>query len=292
MAASNGVRAIDTHAHIFLRDLPMASGRRYAPDYDAPLPTYLKTLGAHGIDYGVLIQPSFLGTDNSYMMAALEAHPDRLRGFAVVPIDVDIATLQSLKRAGVMGVRLNLIGKPTPDFAAADWKTHLDRLAALGWMVEVQVEAARLPKVAPGIAAAGLRLIVDHFGRPDAALGIDDPGFRYLLDLGRHGNVWVKLSGAYRLAPGQAGEALAAQAASALLHNFGAHRLMWGSDWPHTQFETVASYGRARALLDRWVPDVRDRHRVLVDTPTSLFGFPSFVQGPIDAQGAMKHSGQ
>nr|CUV26796.1 protein of unknown function [Ralstonia solanacearum] len=40
--------------------------------YDATLPAYLAQLDAHGLSHGVLIQPSFLGVDNSYLLAALE----------------------------------------------------------------------------------------------------------------------------------------------------------------------------------------------------------------------------
>ena len=49
---------IDTHAHVFLRGLPMAPERRYAPDYDAPLPAYLDILDGNGIAAVVLVQPS------------------------------------------------------------------------------------------------------------------------------------------------------------------------------------------------------------------------------------------
>jgi predicted TIM-barrel fold metal-dependent hydrolase len=37
-----------------------------------------------------------------------------------------------------------------------------------------------------------------HFGKPAAKLGVQDPGFRYLLGLGRTGQVRVKLSAPYR----------------------------------------------------------------------------------------------
>lgn len=272
-AAHVHIEAIDTHAHIFLKSLPMAAGRRYAPDYDASLETYLATLATHGVDRGVLVQPSFLGTDNSYLVSALERHSEKLRGIAVVPITARREELEALNRSGIVGIRLNLIGQPVPDFATSEWTTHLSRLASLGWLVEVQVEAARLPAVAPAISNAGLKLVVDHFGRPDALQGLADPGFRFLQKLGRAGNTWVKLSGAYRLAPGPAGDVLALEAAAALHDHFGGSRLMWGSDWPHTQFEKVASYSAARAALDRWIPNERERRRILVDTPRTLFGF-------------------
>ncbi|MGY4480486.1 hypothetical protein [Bradyrhizobium sp. USDA 3364] len=53
---------IDTHAHVFHRGLKLAPGRRYAPDYDAPLALYLQQLDQNSITNGVLVQPSFLGT--------------------------------------------------------------------------------------------------------------------------------------------------------------------------------------------------------------------------------------
>lgn len=266
------IKAIDTHAHVFLHSLPMAADRRYTPDYDAPLAAYLSLLRANGIDRGVLVQPSFLGFDNSYMLAALRANRHILRGIAVIPYDVDEERLARLHDDGVAGVRLNLIGQPDPaDTPLFD--DFLRRLARRGWIVEIQVESRRLKTVAPPILDHGLRLVIDHFGRPDAGLGIADPGFVYLLDLSRTRRTWVKLSGAYRLAPGEAGERLAMQAAGALLDRFGPDRLMWGSDWPHTQFEKVGSYRAARESLDHWVPDRQSRQTILRQTPARLFGF-------------------
>ena len=52
---------------------------------------------------------------------------------------------------------------------------------------------------------------------------------------------------------------------------FGLDRLVWGSDWPHTQFERAMDYGTARALLDEWLPDAEERRQVLAETPASLF---------------------
>jgi predicted TIM-barrel fold metal-dependent hydrolase len=40
-------------------------------------------------------------------------------------------------------------------------------------------------------------------------------------------------------------------ATAQLLDTFGPERLMWGSDWPHTQFEQVANYSDTlSSLLD------------------------------------------
>ncbi|QRG26799.1 amidohydrolase family protein [Halomonas binhaiensis] len=82
------VIGVDTHAHVFRADLPLAPGRRYSPDYDASVDSFLGHLNLHGVSHGVLVQPSFLGTDNSFMVAALRQHPSRLRGIAVVDPEI------------------------------------------------------------------------------------------------------------------------------------------------------------------------------------------------------------
>jgi len=261
--------AVDCHAHVFLRSLALAPGRRYTPGYDAPIEAFLAHLDQHGLTHGVLVQPSFLGTDNRYLLQALAAHPDRLRGIAVVPIEMAPAELEALDRAGVVGLRLNLIGAPTPAFRTPAWQRHLAAAAALGWQIEIQAEAARLPQVVPPLLDAGVALVIDHFAKPDPALGVEDPGFLYLLTLGPTGRVWVKLSGAYR----NGTNATMQDAIGPLRTHFGLERLLWGSDWPHTQFEESTGYGMARAALDRWLPEDADRRIVLGLAPARLFRF-------------------
>ncbi len=47
----------DTHAHVFVRGLPLAEHCRYVPDYDATPESYLTHLDRFGIDVGILVQP-------------------------------------------------------------------------------------------------------------------------------------------------------------------------------------------------------------------------------------------
>src|ERR1700752_4066277 len=78
------ITGIDAHAHVFVRGLPLAPTRRHAPDYDATLTAYSALLQRHAISHAVLVQPSFLGTDNSFFLDVLKRFPDRFRGVAVV----------------------------------------------------------------------------------------------------------------------------------------------------------------------------------------------------------------
>ncbi|MGY8664818.1 amidohydrolase family protein [Bradyrhizobium sp. UFLA05-109] len=262
--------AIDTHAHVFHRGLKLAPGRRYAPDYDAPLDLYLEQLDRNGMTNGVLVQPSFLGTDNSYLVECLKATGGRLRGIAVVDPAVPAEELAALDRAGVVGIRLNLVGQPLPDLTAPEWKALLASVKSLGWQVEIQRNASDLATLAPQLLDRGITVVLDHFALPDPKLGVADPGFQAVLKLGVTRNVWVKISAPYR--NGAAGENFAKQAYPLLRAAYGLDRLLWGSDWPHTQFEATQTYEKNRRFLDELVTDKDERAQVLA-SPRPLFRF-------------------
>src|ERR1035437_1851329 len=175
----NTVKAIDCHAHIFHRGLAMPDLRRAPAGYDATLSDYLGQLNANSMSHGVLVQPSFLGYDNSYLVEALRQHPTRLRGIAVVHPTVREDELDALQRAGVVGIRLNQVGLPAPDFSSPPWRALLKQLAQRQWQVEVHQLAQELQPLMAPLLDAGIPVVVDHFGRPDATLGVDDPGFQY-----------------------------------------------------------------------------------------------------------------
>ena len=261
---------IDTHAHVFHRGLKLAPGRRYAPDYDAPLSLYLEQLDQNGTSNGVLVQPSFLGTDNSYLVDCLKQVGGRLRGIAVVDPAVSADELRSLDRAGVVGIRLNLVGQPLPQLASDEWKRLLADVKAMGWQVEIQRNAADLAVLVPHLLDHGVPVVLDHYALPDPKLGVADPGFQSVLGLGATGNVWVKISAPYRNGP--AGEGFAKEAYPLLRSAYGLDRLLWGSDWPHTQFEATQTYAKNRQFLDTLLVDGRERAQVLA-SPRSLFRF-------------------
>ncbi|WP_286182273.1 amidohydrolase family protein [Rhizobium sp. ICMP 5592] len=261
---------IDTHAHVFDRRLKLAPGRRYAPEYDAPLDAYLRQLDENGLTHGVLVQPSFLGTDNSYLLDCLKAADGRLRGIVVIDPGISLEQLAAYDEAGVVGIRLNLVGQPLPDFSTQEWRDLLATLKSLDWQIEIQRNAADLVPLAQMLADNGVNVVVDHFGLPDPKLGIADPGFRGLLELGSSGRVYVKLSAPYRNGP--EGRNFARQAYPLLRHAFGLDHLMWGSDWPHTQHEAAQAYAGNLAFLDELAMDESEKSQILA-MPRNLFKY-------------------
>lgn len=270
MPADTRVRGVDGHAHVFARGLPLAAVRRHAPDFDALLSEYLALLDAHGLSHGVLVQPSFLGTDNHYLLEALRSCPHRLRGVVMLEPTVSDAELQAMDALGVCGMRLNLVGLPVPPLHAPDWQGLLARLRALDWHVEVHRGSEDLCTVVRPLLDAGCKVVVDHFGRPATLPAADDAGFQALLALAGTGRVWVKLAAAYRSWPRQDAPDVAT-AAALLRQHFGSTRLVWGSDWPHTQHQHLSDFAASLAVLAQWLPDAADREAACVHTPAALF---------------------
>ena len=257
---------VDSHAHLFVRGLALTPTRRYAPDYEATLDDYLGLLDTHGLAAGVIVQPSFLGTDNGFLLDCVSSRPERLRGVVVVDPELRARELRALKDRGACGIRLNLIGAPPPDLTEPAWEAFLRRVADAGLHVEVQAQGMDWIGLLQPLLASGADLVVDHFGRPSAELGVEDPGFLAILRAGQTGRVWVKMSGPYRF-----GHEAASACALKLAVDVGPERLVWGSDWPFTQFEDRVDYAQSLDWLFDWLPSLRARSTALRDTARKLY---------------------
>ncbi len=264
--------AIDTHAHVFDRDLPMIAQRRYTPDCPAPLERYMSLLHDHGLAGGVLVQPSFLGRDNRYLLQCLGQAKGLCKGVVSLDPATPSTTLQEMACAGVVGARLNLFGQDLPTFQSEVWHRFLTEIRQLDWHIEVHCPISQLPDVLPFLLAGECKIVIDHFGRPDYQSRVDLSTLDYLCSVARTQRVWVKLSAAYRIWSEKT-IVQSGQVAQHLLHVFSAQRLVWGSDWPHTEHEASAGFDRAVQHLFDWIPQEEDRFVILTDTPRLLFKF-------------------
>lgn len=260
----------DCHCHVFgpYAAYPLSPGRGYTPP-EASVEWYLAMLATLGLERTVIVQPSVYGTDNRATLAAVAAiGAARARAVVVVDDDTDAAALAAMHAAGARGVRFNLVsgnGAPREQLAAV-----AARIAPLGW--HLQVFTRELATLAPALAGLPVPLVLDHMGGVVAAAGIASPDGQALLRL-LDGGAWVKLSG-YRSSAG-APYADVAPLARALLAA-APDRCLWGTDWPHPQFETpdqVPDDGQLLDLLGEWAPEEAARHAVLVDNPARLYGF-------------------
>jgi predicted TIM-barrel fold metal-dependent hydrolase len=259
---------VDCHAHVFSPRAPAVAGARYRPGYSATLARWQASWRRAGITHGVLVQPSFFGTDNAEMVKALARDREHLRGVAVVAPDTDSAELRRLHGAGVRAIRLNLKGADRlAQYGSGAWPALYRRAHALGWHVEIHVDAGRFPEIAPAFEGSGVALVLDHFGTPGADASRWDATFDAVRSLAASREVWCKLSAPYRL-EGADPRALAERWLAAL----GPRQLVWGSDWPFTRFEADNDYAKLRGALDTWL-DASVAQAALWDNAARLYLF-------------------
>ncbi len=266
--------ACDSHAHVIALDpdYPMVSTRSYTAPA-ASIESYIGMLDAQGMDRGVLVQVSVHGTDNRLMLEALRAHPERLRGVAVVDANVSDHELQTLHDAGVRGLRLNVLFGGGIGFDAMEKLAA--RIAPMGWHLQFLADVARFDSdLLTRLQRLPCPGVLDHMGFASAAEGTESAGFKTLTQLVRDAGFWVKLSGANRISSQFETFDDVVPLARRLVE-LAPDRLVWGSDWPHVDMQQMPNTGRLRNALAQWVPDEAVRNRILVDNPARLYDFKS-----------------
>jgi predicted TIM-barrel fold metal-dependent hydrolase len=264
--------AVDTHAHIVGDSF--VPERSYTP-VEAPPRDYLAMLDATHMTYGVLVQVSVHGTDNTLLLNTLRAHPRRLRGIAVAPHNLSDSALAELNDAGVVGLRLNTVsGGGIGLDHLADYE---DLCAEMGWHLQFLTHANRLGPVASRLSKLRVPFVIDHMGNFDVDAGTDSADWQLVLKLIADGG-WVKLSGAYRLST-ERGYTDTIPFAQSLI-DVAPRRCVWGSDWPQVGFwGCMPNVGDLLDLLAASAPDPVTRDAILVTNPARLYGFPDAPAG-------------
>jgi predicted TIM-barrel fold metal-dependent hydrolase len=263
---------VDTHAHVIGEPPrhPWMPDRAYTPPPATP-EAYLKMLDDTGSQYGVLIQVSVHGQDNTLMLDTLRANRERLRGVVVPALGLSDGQYHAMKDAGAVGLRLNVLygGGGTSlaqlaeyDALARDW----------GWHMQLLLDARELPALAPQFSTLRSTIVIDHMGHMPTAEGIESKGFQHLLALVRDG-AWVKLSGAYRMSAGEPPYRDTIGYAQALI-DAASERCVWGSDWPHVAtWTTMPTVAQLLDTLALWAPDHATRTAILTTNAHKLYGF-------------------
>lgn len=269
-------RAADCHAHVFCGEsYPYSSDTVYKPhpSQAGTAAKFLAVLDAHGLTHGLLVGAGPYGPDNRCMIGAIAQSAGRLKGIALVKADIPDREIAALADQGVVGIRINLMNHGMRPLIEPGADRLLARVKEMKWFVQIHCGKDELAEAAPLLRKAGVRIMVDHFARPDIKLGVSQPGFQTLLEFGKSGNAVVKLSGPFRSSvegyPYRDVDPFIAAAIDA----FTLDNCVWGSDWPFVRMDERMDYGPPLTCLSRWLPDPKDRQKVLWDTPARLFGF-------------------
>lgn len=270
-------QACDTHAHVMgpAASYDYSAARVYTPPDCLPS-QYRHLLDTLGVERAVLIQPSVYGSDNTAMLDAMKADPQRLRGVVVVDPAISDAELKKMDAAGVRGVRVNIVDVKDrkPGTLPLDVLRPLAaRIKPMGWHMEFLMHANEFPDLDQSFADFPVPIVLGHLGYMKGNPGTGDAGFQALLRLMQAGKAWVKLTGPYRISAQPLPHADTIPYAHALLKANPA-QVIWGTDWPHVMHKgPMPNDGDLTDLLLDWVPDEKQREQVLVANPARLYGF-------------------
>src|SRR5260370_6235334 len=207
-------------------------------------------------------------------------------GVAVMDEGTTKEALDDMHRAGIRGVRVNLetAGETDPDAARRNLAAAVERVAPLGWHVQVYTRLSVITELREEVARLLVPIVFDHFGGAQAAGGIGQPGFAALLELVGGGHAYVKISAAYRSSEKAPAYDDVAPLARALIAA-NPERILWGTDWPHPHaaasgpaLDEIASFydidnGLALNQLRQWAPSATVRRKILVENPARLYDF-------------------
>ena len=225
---------VDAHVHAWIpncKAYPWQPLGNLAPEVAWTIEEQVAAMARVGIGRGILVQMSWYGYDNAYLLDCARRFPGM---FGVVGM-VDPASpkvgeeVAQLIGEGVRGFRLVPRLRPDlPWYHPRLWSAANERGAILTLLVGPEQVAAIAPLPA---AYPEVRVVIDHLARPDHETDPARPLFRQLLALARYPNVYLKVSAfaaiSHESFPYADVGVLLRQAWDA----YGPQRLMWGSDY-------------------------------------------------------------
>ncbi len=235
---------VDTHMHVWKIDPPRYTLEQTLPDVplpttEAPIEEVFADQARYGVTHVVLVQPSTAGWNNTYVVECAKAYPRTVAAHGLInPQSRDnAADLRRWMAEGMAGFRLNLVRDADPVWVNAPRNYPLWEAAQeLGAVVNVQMhphQAGRLYEAAHRFP--GVRIIVDHLGKPDVSEAPPYASYQSVLKLAELPNTYVKVS-ELRLASRthQYPYRDVFPWVKMLYDTFGANRLLWGTGYPGT----------------------------------------------------------
>jgi predicted TIM-barrel fold metal-dependent hydrolase len=247
---------IDAHVHVWTDNTekyPLAKG--FKKEDMKPRTFTAEELLAHArpnrVSRIVLIQMSFYGFDNRYMLDAMADDAGVFSGVAVIDAeDKPAETMRELKKKGVRGFRIVSDGKDAAKWLdgeamAAMWRTGAEERLAMCCLIN--------PDALPSVDKMCERfpetpVVVDHFARVGMKGEINEEELANLCRLARHKHVTVKVSAFYALGKKAAPYDDLAGMAKRVFEAFGAKRLMWATDCPF-QVQDGHTYAASLAVV-------------------------------------------
>ena len=284
LATAQNRLIIDTHLEVWTLDpkFPFAHPERpnLTVPMAAPIENQVEQMKDFGLKYTVLVNPRYFGWDNSYISYSLHKYPNLFVAHGLVnPEDPKVAERLRywIKEHGFQGMRFSPIYHPKSTWLNSKehyplWKEAEKLNAVFNYyilphqMPMLEDMAGRFP---------GVKIVVDHLGKPDLKLEDPWPEFRKTFRLKKFPQVWISASEPYELSiTKEYPYRDTVPFFKATYEEFGGKQLIWGTGYPHPRWElpTDKELEFVDKILDFYTPE--DRELLLGKNALQIWRFP------------------
>jgi L-fuconolactonase len=280
---------VDAHQHVW--DLARAEypwlGPELAPvNHTVSFAELAPTLARFGIGSTILVQAADNAEDTDLMLETARRHPEVAGVVAWAPLDQPDALAERLALLRedplVVGIRNLTNGRPVEWITTAEVDRGLSTLEAADLPLDYVAPSSAAIGVLPAVGERhpGLRIVIDHLGRPPIGGSSSDRAEwrRLFAEAAANPNTVAKVSGLYSsVGPMDSWteEAIRPYVEDAL-ELFGPDRLLYGGDWPISVL--AGGYERTWAALSHLFEELLDdvgRAAVLGGTAAGFYRLPS-----------------
>jgi predicted TIM-barrel fold metal-dependent hydrolase len=284
LATAQSRLIIDTHLEVWTLDpkFPFAHPERpnLTVPMAAPIENQVEQMKDFGLKYAVLINPRYYGWDNSYISYSLHKYPNLFVAHGLInPEDPNVAERLHywVKEHGFQGMRFSPIYHPRSTWLNSKEHYPLWREAEkLNAVFNYYILPHQMPMLEDMAGRfPGVKIVVDHLGKPDLRLEDPWPEFRKMFRLNKFPQVWVSASEPYELSiTKQYPYRDTIPFFKAAYEEFGGKQLIWGTGYPRPRWELPMDKELefVDKVLDFYKPE--DRELLLGKNALRIWRFP------------------
>lgn len=276
---------IDTHIHVYTFDPRFPFNHPERPDLkrlsmEAPVENLAAQMKEFGVKYSVLVQPRYYGWDNSYMSYCIQKYPELFVAIGLIePEDPKVAGKLRywVTGHGFQGMRFSPIYHPKSTWLNSKEHYPLWREAEkLGAVFKYYILPHQIPMLEDMAERfPGVKIVIDHAGKPDLKKSDPWPEFRKVFRLKRFPQVWITMGGPWEMSQiKQYPYSDTYPFYKAVYEEFGGKKLVWGTGWPRPRWILTMDKELewVNVILDFYTPE--DRELVLGRNALDIWKFP------------------
>ncbi len=275
---------IDTHLEVWTFDPRFPFHHPERPELkrvpvEAPIENEVAEMREFGLKYAVLINPRFYGWDNSYINYSLHKYPHLFVAHGLLnPEGPDLAGRLRywMRKDHFQGMRFSPIYHPQATWLNSKEHYPLWREAErLGAVFNYYILPQQMPMLEDMAGRfPGVKIVIDHLGKPDLRSADPWPEFRKMFRLKRFPQVWVSASEPYELSREPYPYRDTLPFFKAVYEEFGGKQIIWGTGYPKPRWELPMNKELefVNETLDFYTP--RDRELILGENALRIWKFP------------------